>query len=267
MALTRNEKPPQENMVLLSAATKVSQHNDHVFRVDRGDGEPWIARVYPPARPEAGVEGDAAILRFLEQRDYPAERLAAIQAETSPQIQGAREALDGALAKAKEIAEDPTVLERAAEEQVAAAGAGAPSSAAEPDQAASEVQAKPETHVAGVDEVARADDQPVEETPLAAPAPDGSSVEAAADEAVAAPMEPQPEAAAHSEAPPQADEVPSHAEEPPQPEAPSAEPPPVAEPAPHLEVVETVEGGETQESASDISDKVDRLLEELREVT
>ena len=31
---------------------------------------------FPPARPRAGVEGDAAILRFLEQHDFPAERLA-----------------------------------------------------------------------------------------------------------------------------------------------------------------------------------------------
>lgn len=60
----------------LAAATKVSQHNDHVFRVDRSDGDPWIARVFPPARPQAGAEGDAAILRFLEQHDFPAERLA-----------------------------------------------------------------------------------------------------------------------------------------------------------------------------------------------
>jgi Ser/Thr protein kinase RdoA (MazF antagonist) len=58
------------------AVTKVSLHNDHVFRIDRRDGDPWIARVFPPARPRAGVEGDAAVLRFLERRDYPAERLA-----------------------------------------------------------------------------------------------------------------------------------------------------------------------------------------------
>ncbi len=58
------------------AATKVSRHNDHVFRIDRRDGVPWIARVFPPARPRAGGEGDAAILRFLEGQDYPGERLA-----------------------------------------------------------------------------------------------------------------------------------------------------------------------------------------------
>ena len=57
-------------------ATKLSVHNTYVFRIDRNDGEPWIARAYPPARPRSGVEGDAAILRFLERHDYPAERLA-----------------------------------------------------------------------------------------------------------------------------------------------------------------------------------------------
>jgi Ser/Thr protein kinase RdoA (MazF antagonist) len=58
-------------------ATKLSVHKTYVFRVDRADGAPWVARAFPPARPRAGVEGDAAILRFLERQDYPAERLAA----------------------------------------------------------------------------------------------------------------------------------------------------------------------------------------------
>ena len=58
------------------AATQISQHNDHVFRIDRRDGDSWIARVFPAARPRAGVEGDAAILKLLARQDYPAERLA-----------------------------------------------------------------------------------------------------------------------------------------------------------------------------------------------
>ncbi len=58
------------------AATRISQHKTYVFRIDRADGEPWIARAFPPARPQSGVEGDAAILRFLERHDFPAERLA-----------------------------------------------------------------------------------------------------------------------------------------------------------------------------------------------
>jgi Ser/Thr protein kinase RdoA (MazF antagonist)/predicted DNA-binding protein (MmcQ/YjbR family) len=56
------------------AATKLSVHKTYVFRIDRSDGEPWVARAFPPARPRTGVEGDAAILRFLERQDYPAER-------------------------------------------------------------------------------------------------------------------------------------------------------------------------------------------------
>jgi Ser/Thr protein kinase RdoA (MazF antagonist) len=58
------------------AATKLSVHKTYVFRVDRRDGDPWVARAFPPARPRARVDGDAAILRFLERQDYPAERLA-----------------------------------------------------------------------------------------------------------------------------------------------------------------------------------------------
>jgi Ser/Thr protein kinase RdoA (MazF antagonist) len=59
-----------------TAATQISMHNTYVFRIDRNDGEPWVARAFPPARPRARVEGDATILRFLERQGYPAERLA-----------------------------------------------------------------------------------------------------------------------------------------------------------------------------------------------
>ena len=58
-------------------ATPISQHVNYVLRVERNDGDPWVARAFPPARPRIGAEGDAAILRFLERHDYPAERLAA----------------------------------------------------------------------------------------------------------------------------------------------------------------------------------------------
>ncbi len=62
------------------AATKLSVHKTYVFRVDRRHGDPWIVRAFPPARPIAGVEGDAAILRFLARHGYPAERLAVEEA-------------------------------------------------------------------------------------------------------------------------------------------------------------------------------------------
>ena len=58
------------------AATKLSVHKTYVFRIDRNDGDPWVARAFPPGRPRVGVEGDAAILGFLERHGYPAERLA-----------------------------------------------------------------------------------------------------------------------------------------------------------------------------------------------
>jgi hypothetical protein len=47
-----------------------------VFRVDFTRGESWVARVFPPGRSRTRVEGDAAILRFLEEQGFPAERLA-----------------------------------------------------------------------------------------------------------------------------------------------------------------------------------------------
>src|SRR4051794_39690905 len=59
-----------------TTATQVSAHRADVFRIDRSDGEPWIARAFPPARPRAGAEGDAAVMRFLARHGYPAERLA-----------------------------------------------------------------------------------------------------------------------------------------------------------------------------------------------
>lgn len=61
-------------------ATQLSQHVGYVMRIDRHDGAPWVARAFPPARPVSGAEGDAAVLRFLERHDYPAERLATADA-------------------------------------------------------------------------------------------------------------------------------------------------------------------------------------------
>jgi hypothetical protein len=64
------------------AITQVSVHRADVFRIDRADGEAWIARAFPPARPRAGAEGDAAVLRFLASHGYPGERLATDDAVT-----------------------------------------------------------------------------------------------------------------------------------------------------------------------------------------
>jgi Ser/Thr protein kinase RdoA (MazF antagonist) len=47
-----------------------------VILLRRDDGPSWVARVFGPQRPLAAVEGDAAVLRWLAEHDYPAERCA-----------------------------------------------------------------------------------------------------------------------------------------------------------------------------------------------
>jgi Ser/Thr protein kinase RdoA (MazF antagonist) len=47
--------------------------DDVVLVRDRADRR-WIARVFPPERTVGAVEGDGEILRWLAERDYPAER-------------------------------------------------------------------------------------------------------------------------------------------------------------------------------------------------
>jgi Ser/Thr protein kinase RdoA (MazF antagonist) len=47
-----------------------------VYRIDRRDGPPWVARVFPDGWPVEAVEGDATILRNLERAGFPAERCA-----------------------------------------------------------------------------------------------------------------------------------------------------------------------------------------------
>ena len=49
---------------------------DGVQRVDLAGGGAWVARTHGPARPIAEVHGDAEILGFLADHDFPAERLA-----------------------------------------------------------------------------------------------------------------------------------------------------------------------------------------------
>jgi hypothetical protein len=47
-----------------------------VYRVRRADGDDWVARVFPAARPASGAGGDAELLRFVSEGDVPAERCA-----------------------------------------------------------------------------------------------------------------------------------------------------------------------------------------------
>ena len=46
----------------------------NVWRVARSDGPDWVARVFPAPRPRAAAEADAAVLAWLADRGYPAER-------------------------------------------------------------------------------------------------------------------------------------------------------------------------------------------------
>lgn len=47
-----------------------------VVLLRRDDGPSWVARVFPPRRPLAAAQGDAAILTWLAAQGYPAERCA-----------------------------------------------------------------------------------------------------------------------------------------------------------------------------------------------
>ena len=57
-------------------AQMVFAFEDDVVLVRDADERRWIARVFPAERALAAVEGDAAILAWLAQARYPAERLA-----------------------------------------------------------------------------------------------------------------------------------------------------------------------------------------------
>jgi Ser/Thr protein kinase RdoA (MazF antagonist) len=53
--------------------------DEDVVLMRRSDGPNWVARVFPSSRPVEATHGDAEILSWLEQIDYPAERCATAQ--------------------------------------------------------------------------------------------------------------------------------------------------------------------------------------------
>jgi len=59
-----------------------------VYRIGRRDGPDWVARVFAADRPIAAAEGDAALLRRLEQDGFPAERCAAQEPVSAHEGQG-----------------------------------------------------------------------------------------------------------------------------------------------------------------------------------
>jgi len=62
--------------------TGTAKLTEGVFRVDHDAGPPWVARTMLASRPVFRTEEDAEILRFLERREFPAERCAALKAVT-----------------------------------------------------------------------------------------------------------------------------------------------------------------------------------------
>lgn len=56
------------------AVTRMSQLDVGVFRVDRHEATPLVARLFPSARSHAAAEADLAVLRYLADVDFPAER-------------------------------------------------------------------------------------------------------------------------------------------------------------------------------------------------
>src|ERR1700728_3626930 len=62
----------------------VSQLDVGVFRVDLGDqGKPLVARLFSAARPHGAAEADLAVLRYLAEIGFPAERPFGNEALTS----------------------------------------------------------------------------------------------------------------------------------------------------------------------------------------
>src|SRR5262245_14044924 len=66
----------------------LTQLDGGVYRVEKNDDEPWVARIFPSVRPMDRVEGDARILRLLEQHEFAAERLAHSEPVSRHQGQG-----------------------------------------------------------------------------------------------------------------------------------------------------------------------------------
>ena len=72
------DRLPEHLASAYDVKVKTMKQLDHgVFRVELTKGGPWVVRVFPSDRPIGEVEGDAAVLRFLESEDFPAERCVA----------------------------------------------------------------------------------------------------------------------------------------------------------------------------------------------
>lgn len=72
------DRLPEHLASAYGVKVKAVKQLDHgVFRVDLAKGAPWVVRVFPSDRSLVDVKGDAAMLQFLESKNYPAERCVA----------------------------------------------------------------------------------------------------------------------------------------------------------------------------------------------
>ena len=58
------------------AATKLSAHKTYVFRIERNDGNPWVARAFPPPGRVPVSRATPRSCDSWSEHDFPAERLA-----------------------------------------------------------------------------------------------------------------------------------------------------------------------------------------------
>lgn len=267
-----NEADAKAKFLLAEAETAAAERTDaaatHAKNLEAG------ARLQAGEVAKAALaESEALVSRIEDLRarlEGAESALNALHSEANPGLEAARAAVESALEKAREAAENPDIL-----------AALVPAAAVPVAQPAVEVVSAPESLEQGEPAAHTEHPQPDQDSlpsqdsgsgePWpASPAEDDEPVAAESSEVsveaggeagqhdAADPVEPvtEPESVTPTPAPPE--ERPADADDAPAPaEATSHE----ATDGPHLEIVEPAE------SAADISDKVDRLLEELREVT
>lgn len=178
-----------------------------------------------------------------------------------PQVEAARESLNVAIAKARETAESPEMLAAVAQMPVMEQQPVPPVEVPPVDSAE---HGEPQAQEPAIEEEAmvESDHHPEEPPAPEMPVPEMPVAETPASEFADERSEPAPVAEESS------DHAQERAEAAPESEEQSSEPADGPPGAPHLEVVESEEAADdSPESAAEISDKVDRLLEELREVT
>jgi DivIVA domain-containing protein len=282
LANAREQAKTMEDEAAAKAASMVAEAEAQASQLTTRS-EARAKAVEEGAKAQAGevakaalAESEALVNRIEDLRvklKVAEDALGALHVETSPQVETTRHALDAAIAQARETAANPQLLAAAAPDpEVVAPDAEIghddlfeePMEQPDPqEQPPAEVDAAPEAEIPAAEASPPSFDQVPAEVAVPVPVAQESTQPVAADDARFDHQD-QPvvdaEEVHHTDA--------GHAEvaAPPVPEVP-VEPETPAD-GPHLEVVEAEEPlAERGESAADISDKVDRLLEELREVT